>query len=266
MKGNSPSRIVRSIGTLVTVAAALTIALFATAAAGSGTSPSIPQGDRLQDVRVCGARTLDRRAGECTRDESGTPMVSSAFNCSARARGEAGERFAGRFFYRGQPFPAFGTSVGDRRKGVYVYLTAGPNPMPGGAWSCALRVGSEQVRKSFQSGGPTAPILYVFACRTSRTTLAGPTRVCPRDESRTAFRSTDSITCSAVFAGGKGKLAGIEFLREGKQAYAGDFELPLPVTAAGPQLEPDPKLAAGKWACRWSLAGRILAVKQFRIV
>lgn len=256
----------RSIAALVIATAALACAQLATTAAGSGTSRSAPQGDRLQEVRVCGARALDRRAGECTRDESGAPIVSSAFHCSARAQGEPGERFAGRLFYRGQPFPAFGTSVGNRRRGVYVYLTAGPYPLPGGAWSCELRVGSEQVRKSFRSGGPTAPILYVFACRTSRTILTGATRVCPRDESQAAFRSTDSLTCSAVFAGGKGKLAAIEFVREGKQVFAGDFELPLPVTAAGPRLDPDPKLAAGKWACRWSLAGRVLAVKQFRIV
>jgi hypothetical protein len=236
-----------------------------TTAVGFGAASSVAQGDRLQAVRVCGVQALDRRAGECTRDESGAPLLSSAFHCSAQARAEPGERFAGRLLYRGEPFPAFGTSVGDRRKGVYVYLTAGPYPLPGGAWSCELRVGSEQVRKSFRSAGPIAPILYVFACRTSRTTRAGATRVCVRDESRTAFRSTDSITCSAVFVGGRGKLAGIAFLREGKQAFDADFELPLPITAAGPRLDPDPKLAPGTWACRWSLAGRVLATKQFRV-
>ena len=240
--------------------------LLGMAVVGFGASPSPGQGGRLQAVRVCGVGALDRSAGECTKDQSGSALTSSAFHCSAQARGEPGERFSGRLLYRGQPFQAFGTSVGDRRKGVYIYITAGPYPLPGGAWSCELRVGSEQVRKSFRSAGPIAPILYVRACLTSRTTAAGPTRVCARDESSTAFRSTDSITCSAVFVGGKGKLAGIEFLREGKTAYDGDFELPLPITAAGPRLDPDPKLASGKWACRWSLAGRVLAEKQFRIV
>jgi hypothetical protein len=137
--------------------------------------------------------------------------------------------------------------------------------MPGGPWSCELRVGQELVRKAFRSAGPTAPILHVHACRTSQTVLAGPTRVCRRDESSTSFRPTDAVTCSAVFAGGKGKLAGIAFLREGKETFSGDFELPLPVTAAGPRLNPDPALQRGSWACRWTLAGRILAVKQFRI-
>lgn len=256
----------RSIGTLVIGAAVLVIAPFATTAAGSGTSPSTPQGDRLQDVRVCGAAALDRRAGQCTKDESGKPLLSSAFNCSAHARAEQGERFAGRFFYKGQPFPAFGTSVTDKRRGVYVYLTAGPYPMPGGAWSCELRVGSEHVRKSFRSAGPVAPILYVAACRTSRTALAGATHVCRRDESAEPFRSTESVTCSAVFVGGKGKIASIAFLHESKEAGSGDFELPLPITAAGPRLDPDPTLAPGAWACRWSLAGRVLALKPFRIV
>lgn len=167
----------------------------------------------------------------------------------------------------GQAFQAFGTTLGGEPRGVYIYLTAGPYPMPGGAWACELRAGPERVRKPFRSAGPTAPILYVAVCRTSRTVPARPVRVCPRDESRSLFPASGSVTCSAVFAGGKGKLAGIEFLRDGRETgLAQDFELPLPVTAAGPRLDPDPKLAPGRWACRWSLAGRVVAVKQFRIV
>jgi len=246
-------------------AAILAIVLLTVASVAFAHAPVSVQQKRLENVRVCGASALDQRAGVCTRDESGKPIVSSAFNCSARARAEPGERFAGRFFYRGQPFPAFGTSVSDKRRGVYIYLTTGPYPMPGGPWSCELRVGPERVRKTFRSAGPTAPILNVAACRASQTVLAGPTRVCRRDESRTPFRPTESVTCSAVFAGGKGKLAGIAFLREGKEAFSGDFELPLPVTAAGPRIDPSPRLQRGSWACRWTLAGRVLAVKQFRI-
>jgi hypothetical protein len=247
----------------VSVAGLSTVLAAATALGSAGSSASVQK--RLESVRVCGVSKLDKRAGVCTRDESGKPIVSSQFNCSARAQGVGGERFAGRFFYRGQPFPTFGTSLSEKRKGVYIFLTAGPNPMPGGAWSCELRVGTERIRRAFRSGGPTAQILYVAACRTSRTVLAGQVRVCRRDESRTPFSPTESVSCSAVFVGGKGKLAGIEFLREGREAFAGDFQLPLPVTAAGPRLDPDPKLQAGTWACRWTLAGRALATKQFRI-
>jgi hypothetical protein len=90
-------------------------------------------------------------------------------------------------------------------------------------------------------------------------------QVCRRDESSAPFSATASVSCSAVFVGGKGKLAGIEFLREGKEVFSGDFQLPLPVTAAGPRLDPSPRLQRGKWACRWTLAGRVLAVKPFRI-
>jgi len=247
-------------------AAIFAIGLLGVASVALAGAPASTQEKRLENVRVCGQGALDKSAGECTQDQSRSPILSSSFNCSARARGEPGERFVGRFFYRGQPFQAFGTSVGDKRRGVYIYLTAGPNPMPGGGWSCELRVGPERVRKAFRSAGPTGPILHVAACRTSRTVLAGPARVCRRDESGSPFPSTGSVTCSAVFAGGKGKLAGIEFLREGRQVFAGDFKLPLPVTAAGPRLDPDPKLQPGSWACRWSLAGRVLATKQFPIV
>jgi hypothetical protein len=248
------------------VLTALAVVAVGGTAAAAPSAPRAQRSDRLQDVRVCGGPALDRHAGECTRDESGAPIRSPAFNCSARARGESGERFSGRFLYRGRPFPVFGTAVTGHRRGLYVYVTAGPYPLPGGPWACELRVGGEQVRKSFRSAGPTAPIVYVLACPASKTTSAGPARVCVRDETATAFKSTEPITCSAVFAGGKGKLATIEFLREGKRAFSGDFELPLPITAAGPRLDPAPKLLAGNWACRWSLAGRIVALKRFRVV
>jgi hypothetical protein len=244
----------------------IAIATGALGAVALAATPSSSTGDRLQDVRVCGTRALDRAASTCTRDQSGSPLLSSAFNCSARARGEPGERFVGRFFYEGSAFQAFGAPMTNRRRGVYIYLTAGQNALPGGRWTCELRVGPERVRKAFRSAGPTGPILYVAACLSSRTIAAGPARVCRRDESLGGFRATDSVTCSALLVGGKGKLAGIEFLREGKQTgLSQDFELPLPVVAAGPRLDPDPRLAAGKWACRWSLAGRVLATKQFRI-
>lgn len=257
--GRGPSRGAGRLGL------ALLALLLAAPAVGFGAAPGSSDGNRLRSVRVCGAGALDHSAGECRRDQSGSGLLSSTFNCSARARGESGERFSGRLLYRGQPFPAFGTGVGDSRKGVYVYLTAGPYPMPGGAWSCELRVGPETARKSFRSAGPVAPILYVRACSAARTAAAGPTRVCAREEPGATLDSTDSVTCSAVFVGGKGKLARIAFLHEGKIVFDGDFELPLPITAAGPRLDPDPKLAAGKWACRWSLAGRVLAETQFRI-
>jgi hypothetical protein len=247
-------------------AGVVALAAAAPAALALAGAPSSIRADRLQEVRVCGAGALDRAAGTCKRDQSRSPIVSSAFNCSARARGEAGERFAGRFLYEGSAFQAFGASLTDRRRGMYIYLTAGPNPMPGGRWACELRAGPERVRKAFRSAGPTGPILYVAACLTSRTVPAGPARVCRRDESGTTFRPTDTITCSALLVGGKGKLAGIEFLREGKQTgLSQDFELPLPVVAAGPRLEPAPSLATGRWTCRWTLAGRVLATKQFRI-
>jgi hypothetical protein len=87
----------------------------------------------------------------------------------------------------------------------------------------------------------------------------------PPPESRSALPATESLTCSAVFAGGKGKLATVEFLREGREVFSGDFELPLPVTAVGPFLRPAPRLQGGSWVCRWSLAGRVLATKRFRI-
>ncbi len=217
-------------------------------------------------MRVCGQGEIDRGAAQCKSDQSRSPILSPAFFCSASIRGNPDERFIGRFFYEGSPFQAFGAKTTDDRRGVNIYLTAGPHAMPGGRWGCELGVGPERVRKSFRSAGPAGPILYVAVCASSHTVAAGPTRVCRRDERGSAFSPTKSVTCSAVLVGGKGKLAGFEFLHEGKDVGLGqDFELPLPVTAAGPHLDPDPKLATGHWTCRWTLAGRVLAAKEFRI-
>ena len=220
---------------------------------------------RLESVRVCGAGSFDPRTGICRKDESREAIESSQFNCSARAKAGPGERFAGRFLYRGKPFPTYGTNVGSKRKGVYIYLTAGPYPMPGGPWACELKVGGELVRKPFRSAGPDAQILHVLACPTSHTTFAGRVRVCARDESLTNFSATEPVTCSAVFAGGKGKTASIAFVREGKTVFSGNFKLPLPVTAAGPRIDPAPTLEPGKWTWRWSLAGRFLTEMQFLV-
>jgi hypothetical protein len=221
-------------------------------------------GKRLESVRVCGLSALDADAKACKKDESATPLVTPQFNCSARVSGSAGERLTGRFLYAGQPFPTFGTSLDSIRRGAYIYLTTGPYPMPGGRWSCELQAGTERVRKNFRSGGPTGPILHVRACASSRTALAGQVRVCKRDE-RSTLSATAPVSCSAVFVGGKGKSVEIAFLRQGKVVFSGEFQLPLPVTAAGPRLDPDSKLAAGNWACRWSIAGKVVATKQFRI-
>jgi hypothetical protein len=222
--------------------------------------------DRIEHARVCGEGAIDRGAGECKRDQSGSPIVSPTFICSAGVRGEPNERFAGRFFYKGSAFPAFGAKTTDNRRGINIYITAGPQAMPGGLWGCELRVGPELVKKSFRSAGPTGPILYVAVCASSRTVAAGSAQVCRRDERGSSFSPTESVTCSAVLVGGKGRLAGFEFLHEGKDVGLGqDFEIPLPITAAGPQLDPDPKLTSGRWTCRWTLAGRVLAAKTFRI-
>lgn len=260
VRERTPGKAMRRASVALTTAAL--VALTAAALAGAD---ALSQLKRLETVRVCGLSALDQTAGECTRDESARPLRSSQFNCSSRATGSAGERFAGRFLYRGQAFPAYGTSVSSTRRGVFIFLTAGPNPMPGGSWGCELRIGPEVVRKSFRSAGPTGPILHLAACRASRTVPAGPVRVCRRDESGAPFSATESVTCSAVFAGGKGKLASIAFLHGRTEAFSGDFTLPLPVTAAGPRLDPRPKLAAGQWSCRWSLAGRVLGTKKFQI-
>lgn len=257
----------RRVGIVVALSVPVVLVLSALATAAlQSPDARTATAKRIESMRVCGATALDKRAGECRKDETGKPLVSSQFNCSARAvQEQSSDRFAGRFIYRGQPFPAYGTGLTGNRRGVYIFLTAGPNPMPGGSWACELQAGTERVRKSFRSGGPVAPILYVAACRTSSTVAAGQVQVCRRDESATPFSGTQPVTCSAVFAGGKGKLVGIAFLREGKEAFSGDFELPLPVTAAGPRLDPSPRLKAGRWACRWTLAGKVVATKSFRI-
>ena len=85
------------------------------------------------------------------------------------------------------------------------------------------------------------------------------TRTCPA-------RTVREVRQAATWRIGAVGPALVKFLRTcSGPTRSSHAQLPLPVTAAGPQLDPAPRLQPGKWACRWSLAGRVLAVKQFRI-
>lgn len=244
---------------LASMCASWAFLALSTATARSGS----PAG--LGDVRVCGAESFDRGAVRCRSDESGKPIVASHVFCSASVWKRAGQRFDGNFSYRGEALPSRGKAVPDNGSRLWIDVTVG-TPLPGGDWGCRLSVGLQTVTKSFRSGGPTGPIVGVGVCPTTHTVVAGPVRVCSRDESATPFARIPSVTCSAVFPGAKGEVGRVDLVYQGKETGVSIARrLPLAVTAFGAHFSRAGPLPAGSYACRYVLAGKQVALERFAI-
>ncbi len=163
-------------------------------------------------------------ASECKRDQSGSPILSPAFFCSAGVRGEPDERFIGRFFYEGIPFQAFGAKTTDNRRGINIYITAGPNAMPGGRWGCELGVGPERVKNrsgalarrvpsstwlSARARARSRPGRYGFAAVTSAAPRSRRPNRSPAAPSSSEARasSQDSSSCARARTSGSARTS-----------------------------------------------------------
>jgi hypothetical protein len=232
-------------------------------AAGFGRSSA----GTLSQLRVCGQRWFAAYRYRCVKDEGARPLRSSHFYCSAHQRGHRGDRFSGHFSYEGRPFPARGARVPVSSGDVFIDLTVGNTPLPGGRWGCEIRVGSDRVSRRFRSGGSRGTVLGVGACLTAHTTRAGPVRVCRSDESARPLPPTRAATCSAVFPLAEGKIARVELLYEAKPTgIALAKRIPFPVAAFGVQLKAKTKrLTAGPYDCGFSLDRARVATRHFSI-
>lgn len=242
--------------------AAAALAGFALLAAGC--AGSVPKG--LSEVRVCTAEAFDRKGAECRRDESGEPLVSARFYCSARVGGRKGERFSARFLYEGQPMPLRSTTVPAGSVTMWTDVSFGGATLPGGRWGCRFAVAGDTDGEAFASGGPTGPIVDVAACLKEGTAAAGRARVCRADRSSAPFPRRGEITCSAIYAGGKNTMARVELVYRGRETgIAVEQRLPLPVAAVGAHFSRAGGLPAGPYACRFLLAGEPVAEKSFSV-
>jgi hypothetical protein len=171
--------------------------------------------------------------------------------------------FTGRLSYRGIPFPVQkGKLTSDGN--AYTYLTIGGGSFPGGPWRCDLAAGAEKVSATFTTSGHSGPVTGLAACLTKNTVLAGPVRACKRDTP--SLPATDAITCSAVYSLAKGEQARADVLYKGKSTgLTLTRKVPLAISVFGVQVSKSGGMPAGSYACVFSLDGKKVATKTFRI-
>ena len=234
------------------------------------TACSSPTSDAtgFSELRVCTAAAFDEDEARCTRDESGSPLTAGRFYCSATIEGTGGARsFSGRFAYEGEPLPRNSRPLPENASTGWLNVFTGGDALPGGSWSCELRLGDTVATKRFESGGPDEPVLDVASCPTEQTTEAGPARVCDPDGVATTIAPTPSVTCSATFVGASGKEVRLDLLHRGEPTdVTFTRRLPLPVTAFGVQIEQnDGNLPSGPYTCVFSVDGERVAEQAFEI-
>jgi hypothetical protein len=238
------------------LAAGFALAVGLASCAGDG-----PEG--LSDLRVCGGEAYDERDEECSEDQRTRPLKSSTVHCSAKVDAGQGERASGRLLYQGEPLPSRGARLPADATTFSVDLYVGRGSIPGGSWACELSLGAEKLTASFESAGPTGPVVNLAACRTADVEPERP--ICP-EESGAQPGPNDSVTCSATVVGAKGKVVEVDVLYEGRETgFSVQQEISSPVLPVYVRLDEDQNLPEGDYACRFSRAGEELGEKHFSI-
>lgn len=249
--------------TALVVVLLLGFSSYRAAVSGGGTSTQ----EGLSDLRVCADEAFDEGEEECTQDQREQPPRGQTFYCSAKVGDREGERVNARVLYEDDLYFTSDYVLPAGSGTVWVRFAAGNVALPAGPWACELAVGSEKLEASFESVGPTAPILNTAACPTANTVSETPP-VCRQDESGAPLATTDSVTCSATIVGEKGKLVRAEFLYEGREIGGPPAELVSPgsIARVSIPLTAEPNLLpGGDYACRFSLANGQIGEKRFSI-
>jgi hypothetical protein len=245
--------------TLVTLclAAGFSVALALSSCVGGG-----PEG--LSDLRVCGGEAYDDEDEECSEDQRMRPLKSSTVYCSGKVGAAEGERIRGRLLYEGEPLPSQVVRLPEDATTFSLDFFVGRGAIPGGRWACELSLGSETLKASFASVGPTGPVVNLAACRTADVEAERP--VCPEDEGGVQPGPNDSVTCSATVVGAKGAVVDVDFLYEGRETgISVQQEIPSPVIPVFARFEGEQGLPEGDYACSFSLAGEEVGEKHFTI-
>jgi hypothetical protein len=224
---------------------------------------------RLSGLRTCAWSENSSSAG-CSAPTPGTQLLGQYLGCDVKVSVARRSTFSAQLLYQGQMLYSYRARLrrGTRRR--YISYTAAPFDMPGGTYTCRFAVGSNAVSTSFESGGPRGPVQAPYVCR-PRDTVYG---LCPTDQSATAFAAGQNLSCSAVFAGQKGKRVTWQVLfHQGSEwtlVQGGDYPARSPIEPMGfnfPVFGPDPAQyrPAGDYACRFLIDGQVAAEARFSV-
>jgi hypothetical protein len=218
----------------------------------------------LTDLRVCVSGSFDKRMGRCAGNST-KGLRTSTLYCSVKTTEHTGDPFTGTFRFKGKAFPTQrGKVSGDGW--IYTYLTIGGGSFPAGPWTCTVTAGNDRAQLAFTSAGATAAVSGLAACLTSRTVLAGSVRACKQDDGKKPLPATSAVTCSAVYALASGKRAKAEVIYDSEPTGLEVIrKVPLPVSVFGVQVSKPGGLPAGTYACVFSLDGKRVATKSFRV-
>jgi hypothetical protein len=230
-----------------------------------------PGAGRFVELRVCGATTFSRALGRCSRDERHLGIRSNRFTCSAVLQTREPGVLRARFRLAGvaEPWGVLGrVQAGDTRLVSYSRNIKTDQPLPGGNWACEFAFGGTRAALSFRSGGPRGKIIATAVCPESAV-LTFPGRVsalktCATDHSRGRLSLSESIYCSAVFAGVRGQSAEIEFLRsDGSSVWATRLEITWPTANQAWSYTTVENI--GDYRCRFRLEDGTTMTKRFRV-
>lgn len=230
-----------------------------------GSGASAQSEPALHDLRVCGATNFSRKLQGCTTDESALSLASNRVTCSVEVDLQENANLEARMTYEGARIPFQTTPLGP---GTYTrWINENlklDRPLPGGSWTCGFTLAGTSLTASFHTDGPTGDVVNTAACRYANTVRFGSGRVCRTDESGAAIPTSARILCSATYPSAVGKLARLAIVRGGRTVASTSFTVRVPLTGAWVWARtPVGTLRGGKYACRYLLAGKLVASKPF---
>ena len=217
----------------------------------------------LSKLRVCGHDRVPFTGSECRRDQSGAALMANEFDCSVRIAISRPATLRAQFRYQGalqhQYTEHLGRGSGTRVIGVYFFHTK----MPAGRYSCRFTLGGHSLDASFRSSGPAANVLGPSVCLATHRVGSNE---CRRDEGNAALPATKGITCDAVFARERGRVATVELLDEAGHVVATQQDsLNYPITEAGATfMSGGGAFSPGTYDCSFSV-GSARADRRFQI-
>lgn len=218
----------------------------------------------FSDLRACAGSAYSD--GACDEDQRSTPITARTFYCSTKLGDRSGMNFTGQWYYEGT-FLAKAHHPLPNRKSATAHLmlenvsiggTRWNGPLPGGRYRCDLTVAGETRSLSFSSAGPR--VANLSACRATAALTNGG--MCPSDESGSPIRARE-LTCSALVAARKGEQLRFQLLHNGRGVESTTIgTLPHPLVHT---YQPLTNMVPGHWGCRFIVAGKTVALKQFTV-
>ena len=231
--------------------------------------PSAAAPGRFARPRVCPYEVFSRRLQRCTRDTRGAALSTNRFVCSANVIANRPATVRYRISYDGVPMTGWRpTAVSPGTSPVWVAYNLGTDlPLPTGAWTCTLVLGSARVTIPFRTVGQTGDVVNFAVCAGKNTIGTYEDGICRTDESVSELPTTGVIVCSLIVTHQVGSVPTIDFL-DSTGVVIFSFTGKRITEALWPVWAwriAETTFAPGAYACRVSLNGQVVATRKFTV-